>query len=208
MLLEDVISDKVVLEIVKSEHGIDQLDQQDIFMNNQNLLHLATEYSKECLDVLLSGDIKTVSRKYLRSLDDLKKTPLHLAASNATSECVIAFINEEVYDVDVQDINGNTPLHLAGQGMEKTMYVLLVTSRNHQKKIDAQNNKGRTPIFYAKTQKMVLLLHKFSDLSVVDFNDDTIMQRYLKINEDCANILLSTGITTGNTGGVCRGVYF
>ena len=198
--MENIFTDKVVLEILEDNH--EDLENQDIFMRDQNILHLATEYSKGCLDVLLSEDMK-VSRKkeYLRSLDGLQKTPLHLAASNATRECVITILNADVCtleDVYAKDIDGNTPLHLSGQGCEETMYILLVTAKNNQKKIDIKNNKGRTPIFYAKTQKMLLLLHRFSERAVVDEHGHSILNRFLDINEDCAHMLLSTGITTNN----------
>ena len=205
--MENIFTDKVVLEILENKYGSlnpHDLENQDIFMRDQNILHLATEYSKECLDVLLSGDMK-VSRKkeYLRSRDGLEKTPLHLAASNATRECVITILNADVCtleDVDAKDIDGNTPLHLSGQGCEETMYILLVTAKNNRKEIDIKNNKGRTPIFYAKTQKMLLLLHRFSKKAVVDEHghSHSILDRFLDINEDCAHMLLSTGITTNN----------
>ena len=84
-------------------------------MHQQNLLHLATEYSLPCLNILLSrpGDLQRAVEKMINEADHNKKTPMHLAAINATSEAVTALVQHPGADLMAEDADGNTPLHMA-----------------------------------------------------------------------------------------------
>ena len=87
-----------------------------IFMHQQNLLHLATEYSLPCLNILLNqpGDLhRAVAEVMINAEDHNKKTPIHLAAINATSEAAKALVRHPEADLKAQDGDGNTPLHMA-----------------------------------------------------------------------------------------------
>ena len=86
-----------------------------IFMHQQNLLHLATEYSLPCLHILLGrlGDLQRAVEEMINKKDHNKKTPMHLAAINATSEAVKALVQHPGADLMAQDAGGNTPLHMA-----------------------------------------------------------------------------------------------
>ena len=86
-----------------------------IFMHQQNLLHLATEYSLPCLHILLGrlGDLQRAVEEMISQKDHNKKTPMHLAAINATSEAVKALVQHPGADLMTQDAGGNTPLHMA-----------------------------------------------------------------------------------------------
>ena len=86
-----------------------------IFMHQQNLLHLATEYSFPCLNILLNwpGDLQRAVEVMINEEDHNKKTPIHLAAINATSEAAKALIQHPNANLKAQDANGNTPLHMA-----------------------------------------------------------------------------------------------
>ena len=84
-------------------------------MHQQNLLHLAAEYSLSCLNILLSrpGDLQRAVEEMIDAQDHNKKTPIHLAAINATSEAVEALANHPKANLMAQDDDGNTPLHMA-----------------------------------------------------------------------------------------------
>ena len=86
-----------------------------IFMHQQNLLHLATEYSLPCLNILLNrpGDLQRAVEAMINEEDHNKKTPIHLAAINATSEAAKALVRHPEADLMAQDTDGNTPLHMA-----------------------------------------------------------------------------------------------
>ena len=91
------------------------IQSEGIFMHQQNLLHLATEYSFPCLNILLNwpGDLQRAVEVMINEEDHNKKTPIHLAAINATSEAAKALIQHPNANLKAQDANGNTPLHMA-----------------------------------------------------------------------------------------------
>ena len=87
-------------------------------MHQQNIVHLATEYSHECLEFLMFGPLAEVAHKHIEDKDYFQNTPLHLAASNVTSDCASKILDcvENVKDVlSIQDSHGNTPLHVVCQ---------------------------------------------------------------------------------------------
>ena len=88
---------------------------QDVFMHGQNVMHLATEYSCECLEYLYSGPFPMIANHIVATTDYFGKTALHLAAANTTSDCAakILFAIEDVKTLlPLQDAKGNTPLHI------------------------------------------------------------------------------------------------
>ena len=189
-------------------------------MHQQNLLHLATEYSVPCLNILLNlpGDLQEAAVEVmLNQSDHNQKTPIHLAAINATSEAIKALVRHQEADLLAQDADGNTPLHMACRlgkvlhcinslihlfilvyipGVDEIIYVLLSVSSKEE--VNKRNKKGKTPIFYARTPKMVQLLslHEFTDLRVKDNEHHTLLEGLLRSNGECAKALLSTRIST------------
>ena len=95
---------------VRVEHdNVASLQSTSVFMHDQGLLHLAVQYSLPCLQLLLplGEDSIQVSQK-----DQLGRTPLHLAATNATGEAVRAIL---AFDQSIKHVDheGNTALHVA-----------------------------------------------------------------------------------------------
>ena len=82
--------------------------------------------------------------------------------------------------------------------MEETLYLLLLVAKKTKKSVDVQNNKGKSPFFYARTPKMVLLLSLFSNLSLTDNQGETVLEACLRHNPQCAETLLSSGVTSNN----------
>ena len=104
---------------VKSQHTrpsplLSSLRPEGVFMQDQGLLHLATQYSLPCLEVLLtqSGTLHTAITQQLDKKDYLGKTPLHLAAANTTAEATSSILNFTA-DIGSADKKGNTTLHTA-----------------------------------------------------------------------------------------------
>ena len=105
------------IHVHTNDASIESLKNQDVFMHGQNVIHLATEYSQECLEFLLFGPCE-VPQKYIEERDYFQNTPLHLAASNVTSECagkIIDFSEKMKSVLAATDSSGNTPLHVVCQ---------------------------------------------------------------------------------------------
>ena len=81
-------------------------------------------------------------------------------------------------------------------GVEEIIYVLLSVSTKDE--VNARNKKDKTPIFYARTPKMVQLLslHEDTDLRVKDHDQHTLLEGLLRTNGECAKALLSSGVST------------
>ena len=81
-------------------------------------------------------------------------------------------------------------------GVEEIIYVLLSVSTKDE--VNARNKKDKTPIFYARTPKMVQLLslHEETDLRVKDHDQHTLLEGLLRTNGECAKALLSSGVST------------
>jgi hypothetical protein len=64
--------------------------------------------------------------------------------------------------------------------------------------VNARNKKEKTPIFYARTPRMVhlLALHPDTDLQAEDRDHRSLLESLLRTNRECAKTLLSTGIST------------
>ena len=81
-------------------------------------------------------------------------------------------------------------------GVEEIIYVLLSVSTKDE--VNARYKKEKTPIFYARTPKMVQLLslHEDTDLRVKDKDQNTLLEGLLRTNGECAKALLSSGVST------------
>ena len=81
-------------------------------MLGQNLLSLSTEFSLECLRLVLD-----VSKDIIASSTDLADTfgrvPLHLAAANTETSALKLLVHHGFKDFRYLDNLGYTPLHIA-----------------------------------------------------------------------------------------------
>ena len=92
------------------------MSEDDIFMHKQNCLHLATEFSPECLEYLLCGPYAHDIEQYIEDKDFLKSTPLHLAASNTSPACarlIMSHLEDVKGCLRITNKNEDTPLHIA-----------------------------------------------------------------------------------------------
>lgn len=101
-----------------------------------NAFHLAAQNDKVNIFLYFKDKIS------LSSLDNSKSTPLHWA-SFSNSEIVTEFILAVgVIDLDLKDIQGQTPLHLAASyGNTRIVRRLLLKGANRYLK----NNENKTP---------------------------------------------------------------
>lgn len=106
----------------------------------QTPLHFAaSKRNAECLHLLLANgaDIRRVD--YYSG-----QTTLHRAA-RGSPEILKLILNLEVFDVNVRDNIGLTPLHLAVQQSLKNTEILLA----HKANINAETVSGGTPLYFA-----------------------------------------------------------
>ena len=114
--LNQIFTDSRVL-VVTGEAALEHLTYNDIYMHRQSMLHLAAEYSHECLELLLFGPCSKICHHITES-DYFNLTPLHLAAVNTTPDCASKILDsvENAQDLlEIVDREGNTPLHLVCQ---------------------------------------------------------------------------------------------
>ena len=92
--------------------------------------------------------------------------------------------------------------------MEETLYLLLSIGNGND--VNAKNAKGKSPIFYARTPKMVHLLarHPEIDLEARDKDNHTVLESLLRTNGECAKALLSTAISTNGKEHTDPGLVF
>ena len=77
--------------------------------------------------------------------DDTHSTPLHIASSKRSAETVDLLIQNGA-DVNAQNVNGSTPLHVAASShlaLEGTIVRLLLRRGAN---VDAKDSEGRTPL--------------------------------------------------------------
>ena len=69
--------------------------------------------------------------------------------------------------------------------------------------LNLKNKDQKSPIYYARTPKMMMMLSSLSEVDIYGRGDDvvggeTILESLLKTNPECAKTLLSSRITTNN----------
>lgn len=79
-----------------------------------------------------------------------KMTPLHLACSWG-QEKVVAALVEQKCELNAQDVDGNTPLHLAIYNQHATIIEILIRQPNIDLKM--KNNAGQSPFAAALARK-------------------------------------------------------
>ncbi len=123
----------------------------------QTLLHRAIDENNDAVAVFLikSGcDINSPRRPGINgetpeeALDQL--TPLHLACSWGQEKVVIALV-ENKCKINNQDVDGNTPLHLAIQNQHPSIIEILLRQKDIDLKI--KNNAGQSPFATALMRK-------------------------------------------------------
>ena len=97
--------------------------------------------------------------------DALGRSAIHSAAINGSDRSLPFLLDLPGVDIDLQDINGNTPMHdAAGLLFESSVLKILLTKGG---RTDIRNNRGKTPLDTARakgTRKNVLVLkEKYAD---------------------------------------------
>ena len=191
---------------------MDKLEPEDIVLHRQNIFHLATEYSSDCLEILLFetqfDKVCLDYRKLLQQKDHFERTPLHHAASNLTLDCA-SKIFDCTHDpntlLKMKDYEGNNPVHIVSMnGTEETLYLFINAVEDKLDILNAHNNKGKAPIFYARTPKMSLMLSTQPEVNCFELREregkkeENVLESLLKNNVECAKSLLTSAVMTNN----------
>ena len=125
----------------------------DVYMLTEkllNVIHYACQGNKpNCLfyyDLNYKFDFNSVDKK--------NTSPLHWACYSSSYECVNFLIQKKINDINIncQDLEGNTPLHLAiSSGVAKIVRLLLQNGAS----INIKNNSGLTPAQLAQKEKRI-----------------------------------------------------
>lgn len=96
--------------------------------------------------------------------DDLHRSAIHSAAINGSFRSLAILLKVPQSDINLQDVNGNTPMHdAAGHPQDHTLRVLL----DKGAKIDVRNHRGQTPLDTARANgrrtNLKLLMEKYAD---------------------------------------------
>ncbi|KAJ3035399.1 hypothetical protein HDV00_003997 [Rhizophlyctis rosea] len=83
------------------------------------------------------------------------RTALHIAASAGDIQCLRILLQQPAVNVDAQDVQGNTPLHLAAARSEPGAVKLLIDAGAS---MSSKNIRGNRPIDYAKDRDIETLL--------------------------------------------------
>lgn len=90
--------------------------------------------------------------------DSLGRTAIHSAAINGSDGSMPILLDLPGIDIDLQDINGNTPIHDAAGLYDPTVLKMLLSKGA---RTDIRNHRGKTPLDTARAQrarKNVLIL--------------------------------------------------
>lgn len=132
------------------------------------LLHNAVSSSNRAAAELLLEHGADISRR-----GPYGRTTLHMAASGAEPE-LLEWLLDLGADADLRTVtvNGDTPLHYAGQGSEHQLEVFrLLLNRSGGEDVNAVNNNGSTPVHRAvgspwgDPQAIELLVDRGADIS-------------------------------------------
>ena len=184
-------------------------------LQGQGLIHLAVQHSLPCLQLLLTlpGSLGSLLAGQVCEQDALLRTPLHLAAASSSSQGLAMLLNAQAarLSLAMMDSDGNTALHMAcklgvlerlslcinlNSGAEENLYKLLSVSTHEEANI--RNKKGKTPMFYARTSKMIqiLCMHEGTDKMVSDAENHSLLEGLLYKDAECSKALLSNGLAT------------
>ena len=151
-IVEVLVNTKVHVDAVDA--ALDHLRYQDVFMHGQNVIHLATEYSQDCLEYICFGFGNFLGiGEHLEDRDYFKNTPLHLAACNTSPDCASKILDsvENVKTIlKAKDGKGNTPLHIVSQ---RGIYCIadIICSNIHYSQV-----QKKPAFFFLMLQKMIL----------------------------------------------------
>lgn len=97
-------------------------------------------------------------------MDTLHRSAIHSAAINGSFRSLAVLLEVSQSDMNLQDVNGNTPMHdAAGQFQPQALQVLL----DKGAKIDVRNIRGKTPLDTAREngrrENLNLLMEKYAE---------------------------------------------
>lgn len=154
-------------------------------------LHLTCEQGREEIAQVLVN-----AGALVNAVDEEQLTPLHLAIRSKNEKIVELLTTQRSIIIDVKDVNGSTPLHLASiSGSNEIIRMVLAAGAE----VNAKDSTGMTPLHWASVQgdeeAVKLLLQQGADIHVTDEEGMTPLQDVvIKNNLSMARLLLDRGI--------------
>jgi ankyrin repeat protein len=167
--------------IIKNIQNLDEIIK--IKNNKKTILHIATQF--ECvniIDVLLNYNM---IQNYINLQDSKGNTALHYATIKFNEhyysfekKIIITenILNNQYVDINIQNIDGNTPLHLSLIYKIEDITEKLLNNTKYICDVNMQNNDGNTPLHMVIINKQIkfinpILKNKISPKIEIQNND-------------------------------------
>ena len=107
--------------------------------------------------------------KHILKRDDILDTPLHVAVMFGTNNEVLEILKDPKAHryLNMQDRNGNTPLHLA---VMESYFIVYEFLEQKNINVNIRNNDGNTPLHLAATEPYNLVVHKILKQKNINVN--------------------------------------
>lgn len=157
IIVELLLTTSFVVNFSSSFKKLDPAHQGE---DGDTCLHVACKEGRfknvrEFVKILANNDINIYNNK--------NQTALHAAVKNRNPKCVREVLEHENIDVNIQDIDGFTPLHIAAQVSNLECAKLL---KGKGAILDISDNISKIPHYYAKNDAMKKLLQITGGMSV------------------------------------------
>ncbi len=181
---------------------LDYLAKEDS-SNLDRLLHLAKRNGNTCLhSAFLLGKLDLAwllldRGSDLRAVNSKGETALHMACQTFLSkkqtterQTVVEHLINKGAEIDAQDHDGLTPLHVAASNDDDDSLLLVKCLLNNKAGVNVQNQKGETPLHLAHKADVAAFLMRNGAIIDVQDHDGLTPLHVAASNDDDGSLLL------------------